>query len=238
MLEKVDFYYFSPTGGTKKVGEVFAGEVARTVCPWDLGKKETRKNEAELLVVAVPVFGGRIPGVAAQRLRKLDGQGKRAVTLVVYGTRAYEDALLELNDVITDCGFQIVASGAFVAQHSMAPQVGSGRPDGADKEELRAFAGRVLKKVENGQAGKVEVPTDPISHRCRCRRHPSVCHPVRDAEPALPFVLQRQLGSARILFRPKQKNVSCVWPVQRPAPKMPGYCRHLCRRLWSRSLVH
>lgn len=48
MLEKVDFYYFSPTGGTKKVGEVFAGEVARTVCPWDLGKMETRKNEAEL----------------------------------------------------------------------------------------------------------------------------------------------------------------------------------------------
>ena len=43
MLEKVDFYYFSPTGGTKKVGEVFAGEVARTVCPWDLGKKEIGK---------------------------------------------------------------------------------------------------------------------------------------------------------------------------------------------------
>ena len=108
------------------------------------------------------MFGGRIPGVAAQRLRKLGGQGKRAVTLVVYGTRAYEDALLELNDVITDCGFQIVASGAFVAQHSMAPQVGSGRPDGADKEELRAFAGRVLKKVENGQAGKVEIHTETV----------------------------------------------------------------------------
>lgn len=158
MLEKADFYYFSPTGGTKKVGEVFAGEVARTVCPWELGKKETRKNEAELLVVAVPVFGGRIPGVAAQRLQKLDGQGKQAVTLVVYGTRAYEDALLELNDVITDCGFQVVASGAFVAQHSMAPQVGPGRPDGADEEELRVFARRVLEKIEGGQAGKVEVP--------------------------------------------------------------------------------
>ncbi len=83
--------------------------------------------------------------------------------MVVYGTRAYEDALLELNDALRESHFQIIASGDFVAQHSIVPDVGKGRPDSRDIEEIRAFADHVLDKIgrleqEGAEEKEIKVP--------------------------------------------------------------------------------
>lgn len=160
MLNTTELYYFSPTGGTKKAGEIFCEGISEKVKTVNLGlrSKTLEKPESDLVVIAVPVFGGRIPTVAAERLRELDGSGKKAVTLVVYGTRAYEDALLELNDVAHAGGFQVVASAALVAQHSMAPEVGKGRPDKQDQKEVLDFARKVLDKMESGAESSIKVP--------------------------------------------------------------------------------
>ena len=32
MLQNIDFYYFSPTGGTKKAGEAIAAALAEYIC--------------------------------------------------------------------------------------------------------------------------------------------------------------------------------------------------------------
>lgn len=160
MLNKVDFYYFSPTGGTKKAGEILAEAMAEKVMLFDLGSRDAFKEAAggDVAVVAVPVFGGRVPAVASEKLKALKGNGKKAVTLAIYGNRAYEDALLELNDVMKETGYEIAASAALVAQHSMAPEVGAGRPDEKDAEEIRAFAGKILAKLEKGDAEEIKVP--------------------------------------------------------------------------------
>lgn len=181
MMKKTELYYFSPTGGTKKVGEAFAKATAGEVILHDLGKmmREAQKAQetegsaeaaasaepaalvepdadTELVVIAAPVFGGRLPSAAAEYLKTLKGSGKKTVSLVVYGVRAYEDALLELNDILTEDGFQVIASGAFVAQHSIAPAVGQGRPDAEDLKDISAFAEKVLEKADG--AGAVTVP--------------------------------------------------------------------------------
>ncbi len=115
MLNKIDFYYFSPTGGTRKAGEFLAEGISENVNPVNLGKeKGFSQADGEMAVVAAPVFGGRIPAFVAEKLKKVDGGGKRAVTLAVYGVRAYEDALVELNDAVSACGFQVIASAALV----------------------------------------------------------------------------------------------------------------------------
>ena len=160
MLSNVDFYFFSPTGGTRKTGELLAGAIAEQGKFFDLGKKEEleARPEAEVIVAALPVFGGRVPTVAAKKLQQLQGQGKKAITLAVYGTRAYEDALLELNDLLEGCGFEILASGAFVAQHSMAPEIGAGRPDEKDEKEIRDFGKKILDKLAEGGNQKIQVP--------------------------------------------------------------------------------
>lgn len=109
-------------------------------------------------IIAVPVFGGRIPAVAIDRFKLLDGMGKRVVTLAVYGTRAYEDALLELNHTAEESGFEIVASAALIARHSIVPVVGEGRPDAVDAEDIQTFAKKVSEKLINGDRSKVTVP--------------------------------------------------------------------------------
>ncbi len=110
------------------------------------------------MLIATPVYGGRIPSLAAERVKQLAGAGKKAVTLVVYGNRAYEDALRELNDCARAAGFSIVASGAFIAEHSVSRAVAAGRPDAQDRAELAAFGKDILAKLETALENEPAVP--------------------------------------------------------------------------------
>lgn len=65
------------------------------------------------------------------------------MAVVVYGNRDYEDALLELHDILSENGFVVVAAGAFVARHSIFPDVAAGRPDRDDLDRMAEFAERV-----------------------------------------------------------------------------------------------
>ena len=158
MLKAVDFYYFSPTGGTEKAGRAIASAVAETVNAINLSDKAVRNPSSDVIVVAAPVFSGRIPAIVADKMATLNGEGKKAITAVVYGVRASEDALLELNNIMKSSGFEVIASAALVAQHSIVPEVGAGRPDQADIEEIQQFAKNVLNAIEEGKTGTVTVP--------------------------------------------------------------------------------
>ena len=157
MSDKMEVYYFSPTGGTKKVSDIFAAAVGKEAVWHDLGDKQTviEQPQGELVVVAAPVFAGRIPSVVSEKIKMLCGKGKKAVAIAVYGNRAYEDALLEMNDILIQGGFTVIAAAAFVAQHSIVPEVGAGRPDTEDEKEIRAFA----EAVKNSTAAEnIHVP--------------------------------------------------------------------------------
>ena len=159
MFNTVQFYYFSPTGGTKACGECFCKAIANNVSAINLGLEDATFNgDCDLAVFAMPVFAGRIPAVAAEKLAALNGNGMKAVTLVVYGVRAYEDALLELNNVVKEANFTVVASAALVAQHSIVPAVGQGRPNEEDKASIAAFTQQVMAKLVSGDVSPVTIP--------------------------------------------------------------------------------
>ncbi len=158
MLHTIELYYFSPTGGTKKAGEIFCAAIAENIKKIDLGKREIAEATEDVVVAAAPVFAGRIPSAAAERLRRLNGKGKKAVTLAVYGVRAYDDALVEMNDIMQECGFEVIASAALAAEHSIVREVGAGRPDAQDAAEIRAFAENVLKKIDDSVSSTFSVP--------------------------------------------------------------------------------
>lgn len=157
MSDKMEVYYFSPTGGTKKVSDIFAAAVGKEAVWHDLGDKQTviEQPQGDLVVVAAPVFAGRIPSVVSEKIKMLCGKGKKAVAIAVYGNRAYEDALLEMNDILIQGGFTVIAAAAFVAQHSIVPEVGAGRPDTEDEKEIRAFAEAVKSSTS---AENIHVP--------------------------------------------------------------------------------
>ena len=145
---KLHEIYFSPAGGTKKVADVTAEALGGRIEKTDLLKTPDRLKgivfgPEDVCLVAVPSYGGRVPAPAAECLRMAKGNGARAVLLAVYGNRHIEDTLAELHDVMTEAGFDCVAGMEAVAQHSLMPCYGKGRPDRRDIEELKGFAEQI-----------------------------------------------------------------------------------------------
>jgi ferredoxin len=93
----------------------------------------------ELLVLASPVYGGRLPKLMKEFFARLTPGRRPVVAVVVYGNRNYEDALLELYDLCVDKGFEVVGAGAFIGEHSFSHVMGKNRPDPADEERARCF---------------------------------------------------------------------------------------------------
>lgn len=144
--------YFSPTGGTKKVADIMADAWPEIPQPIDLADPtETFSRFAfqpqDVCLVAVPSFGGRIPAVVSQRLGQMTGGGAQVILICVYGNRAYEDTLVELQDVLTERGFLCCAAVAAIAQHSIMRQFAAGRPDDRDRLQLSAFAAQIRDKL-------------------------------------------------------------------------------------------
>ncbi len=160
--ENITVVYFSPTGGTKKAALFVAAGMGGKTEEIDLLKdKAVSFGPEDTVLAAVPVFGGRIPALAAERLRAFKGNGAAAVTVVVYGNRAYEDALLELNDILKEQGFCVTASAAVLAEHSMARSIAAGRPDQADEAQLKVFGEKIRRKLKEAgkeQPGEAAVP--------------------------------------------------------------------------------
>ena len=151
---------FSPTGSSLRVAQAIANGVGGKIQTIDLTapRLHTRVCQSSLAIIAMPVYAGRVPALAVERLREISSRGAKAVTVVVYGNRAYEDALLELNDEAADLGFEIVASAAVVAQHSVVGSLATGRPDTDDLESLRVFGQTVKTGIDAGEIHSVVVP--------------------------------------------------------------------------------
>lgn len=147
---------FSPTRTSWRIGEAIArGTSYENVRVLDL-TYETEETPIEvsaetLLVVAVPVYGGKVAPPALKRMSGLKLSGTPVVLVALYGNRAYEQALVELEGFITGKGGQIVAAGAFVGEHSYsvkAHPVAAGRPDVRDLEVAEAFGRNIRLKLD------------------------------------------------------------------------------------------
>lgn len=155
---------FSPTGGTRRVADLLFNAWNVQPEPIDLMKHVGPLffSEKDLCVIAVPVFGGRVPEAALRGLRVMKGNGIPTVLMVVYGNRAAEDALLELRDEARAAGFYCMAAIEAVAQHSLFPEFGQGRPDAQDEKEIAGFAMQILDALEKG---KLSEPPNLPGHR-------------------------------------------------------------------------
>lgn len=144
---------FSPTGGTGKVSDILAKALGTTTMNIDLAEVDADFSSIQadgkaLALFALPVYGGRIPALAAERLKKIKGNGTKCVIVAVYGNRAYDDALVELQNLVEQAEFTVIAAVSAVAEHSIVRQYAAGRPDEKDEAELQGFAADILKKYQ------------------------------------------------------------------------------------------
>lgn len=162
---------FSPTGGSRKVSnEVLRGmneALGLEVCSFDLSKVKGRegfslKCEAEdVVLLAFPVYTGRMPLTLRETIDAIDGGGARLVVAATYGNRHYGDALREAFDFMSDRGFAPVAVGAFSAEHSFTANVAAGRPDADDLVKAHDYGRAVSEKLSGAHpADRPEVPGD------------------------------------------------------------------------------
>lgn len=157
-IQSLKLVCFSPTGTTKAILQAIAGGLNQnTVEIIDITTPDARKNPLEisgneLLVVGVPVYMGRVPSLITEWLHSIKANNTPAALVVVYGNRAYEDALLELSDILIPCGCIPVAGAAFIGEHSFSGNeftTAKGRPDAIDLDHAKLFGQKIQEKLDS-----------------------------------------------------------------------------------------
>lgn len=157
MTRTAHLVYFSPTGTTGKVCECIAqGLGAKKVIHYDVtpsgAQFETILTDG-VAIIGIPVYAGRVPELCLQRLQAITARHIPVVLVALYGNREFEDALVELRDLSVAKGFNVIAAGAFIGEHSFstpAQPIAAGRPDAEDLKLAVQFGKQIAAKIEGG----------------------------------------------------------------------------------------
>ena len=191
--------YFSATGTTEKI----VGRVAQTTAvlmgaeyrpySFTLPRARTQKltfSKEDLVVMGVPVYAGRVPNVLLPYIRdNISGNGALATPITLYGNRDYDDALIELRNIMQENGFFAISAGAFVGEHSFSVVLAAGRPDDDDM----ALAVRLGEETARKAQTMAYPPADAIH--------------VAGGEPIRPYYSPRdRLGNPINMLKAKPKT--------------------------------
>lgn len=156
MIQTAHLVYFSPTGTTRKiVAQIAKGLAAQLTVHYDQtlpGAPLTTTLSAGVAIIGIPVYAGRVPELCLQRFASISAQGLPCILVALYGNREFEDALVELRDVVAKQGFQVLAAAAFIGEHSYStPQrpIAAGRPNAEDLAIAEQFGRDVAAKLRN-----------------------------------------------------------------------------------------
>ncbi len=157
MTKRIGVLFFSPTNTTKKICDAIAsGMGSDDPVVLDMthpGKRaeiianaNTVLNEVDHLIVGAPVYCGKLPLQTIECLGALKGYGKKSTAVAVYGNRDYGIALYNMVEMLSQNGFNVMAAGLFIGQHSYSDvvPVAMGRPDESDIEKAQKFGTQIL----------------------------------------------------------------------------------------------
>ena len=173
-IKAIKAAYFSPSDGTKRAAVLLCeqfglpAEYIDCTCPPAKLPAVIPVAKDELLVLALPVYGGfgpRVEGLFSQ----LRGQGGPCVILAAYGNRDYENALAAAARQMAEQGFVCVGGIAPITPHVSAPSLGAGRPDEEDMPAFAAVAQKVLAACENEPLRPAALPGDADAPRTPLR---------------------------------------------------------------------
>jgi ferredoxin len=166
----VQSIYFSPTGTTRRIlstMEEHIGLPLSTNIDLTFPKERdafTGKVQGDILLVGLPVYGGSPPLPMLEPLSRIEGGGKWAIPVAVYGNRSADTCVEEMAKILRKRGFKILAGASFVAEHSFATKShpwAVGRPDQSDLEIAGRFGKQIRKKLSLNPS---EIQTSGLLH--------------------------------------------------------------------------
>lgn len=159
--------YFSPTHTSKQVGEaIVRGTGMENVVSMNLTLQEPEDMEipvSALTIIVVPVYGGHVSPLAMERLKGVRGVDTPTVLVVVYGNRAYEKALMELDAFALPHGFKVIAGATFIGEHSYSTDkcpIADGRPNDSDLTMASDFGKKIMEKIQSAASFESLYPVD------------------------------------------------------------------------------
>lgn len=173
-IKSVTSVYCCQSASEKRIATAVSSVISDTVTSLDICAEDSRLPElfsdSEVLVVTMPVFGGRLSELAAEKLSVLSARGTPAVAIVVCGSEGYGDSLLELFDLLAARGFCVVGAAAFVAD-------GETRPDDGDFSRLVEFASACERKLEEfcGCRENLSIPGNRPYRERASKKHALSC---------------------------------------------------------------
>jgi len=177
-IETIQFLYFSPTGTTRRTVEAIAeGTGLRIADPINLTLPAPREEwngstQGDILLVGVPVYSGTIPSHTLDPFHRLEGNGRWAIPVAVYGVRSAEDTVGQLSGLLRTRGFRILAAANFVAEHSYSHDklpLALGRPDESDLEIARELGRKIAEKLAS-HPDELPLESKPLKYGDNYRR--------------------------------------------------------------------
>ncbi|MBE6066890.1 MAG: ferredoxin [Clostridium lundense] len=158
MNKKINTIYFSATGTTKKIVCEIASKFSNnTNATLDINtvdftlpparEESVTFTKDDVVIVGLPVYAGRVPNVLLKYLNSAKGNGALAVAVVVYGNRNYDDALIELIDILELNDFKVIGAAAFIGEHSFSKILAKDRPDQKDMSIANDFADKIYAQM-------------------------------------------------------------------------------------------
>ena len=154
-LKSVSMLYFSPTHTTQKavraIAEGTSLEIRQEINATSPAVREKTFSfaEDELLILGMPVYGGRIPKLCVDFVKSLKGNNTPCVLVAMYGNRDYDHALIEMHELLRPNGFLTAACGMFIGTHSYNQEIAKDRPNQQDLAQAKDFGGKVIEKINS-----------------------------------------------------------------------------------------
>ncbi|MCL2116185.1 MAG: EFR1 family ferrodoxin [Methanobrevibacter sp.] len=154
--------YFSPTKTTEKVilgiGEKLSNKLECPLTKINITSSKSREksysfNKEDILVLGLPVYAGRIPEILEKFIANLNGNETLAIVVAVYGNRHYDDALLEMKDLLKENGLNTIAAAAFIGEHSFSDKIAANRPDEKDMQFAEMISDKISEKIQSIKDG-------------------------------------------------------------------------------------
>lgn len=130
-------------------------------------------SEHDIVVLALPVYGGRYISLVEEYISALRGTNTPCILVASYGNRHFDDALVEMEDLMRQKGFVVVGAAAVVGRHSFSGNIAGNRPTAEDlagaEQFAQSIAGKELTALPLGRISghrpyqKERMPANPLA---------------------------------------------------------------------------